>query len=257
MRSGASPVIRALVLPGLLLMALCAMPRAAHAADEAGGAASQSLHADIRVGSDGRLLDVQWQAVDSTLEQDLVTRVEPVLRGWRFQAGQHEGQPAETTSRLRLLLRAEPGADGQRAWRVERVRTGMAMSGSFGHVKYPLEALRAGAIAKVRVEAQVAPPGRVQVVRSAMTTHLATPRDREAFVLSVAESLQRLGFQFETVAGRPVGAHVVVKMEFTTDDADRRLGEPMLDNYTVDDWDVGLSIDSQTRVLTDVSQVVF
>ncbi|RNF84450.1 hypothetical protein [Montanilutibacter psychrotolerans] len=259
MSAGAPPMIRALVLSFVLLMSVCAMPGAAHAGDEsaADAGARQLLEANIRVGSDGRLLDVQWQSFGESEKQDLVARVEPVLRGWRFQAGQHEGQPAETTSRLKMLLRAEPGADGQRAWRVERARTGMAMSGSFGPIRYPSEALRAGASAKVRVEAQVAPPGSVQVVRSAMTTSRATTRHRNVFLLTVAESLERLGFQFETVAGRPVGARVVVKIEFTTGAAGSRLGEPMLDNYTVDDWDVGLSIDSQTRLLTDVSQVVF
>ncbi len=135
------------------------------------------------------------------------------IRGWEFEPGRIDGQPAPTETSLDLSVALEADAEGNYQVRVVDVRIGAEVASSVPprfpprlvrRIKTPFSGL---VVAAVRYDAQ----GRVLEAELAPGTPAADPLLQEAAL----ESIRKWRFQPERVGGHPLAGSAWVPLCFT------------------------------------------
>ena len=135
------------------------------------------------------------------------------IRGWAFEPGRIDGQPAPTETSLDLSVALEADAGGNYQVRVVDVRIGAEVASSVPprfpprlvrRIKTPFSGL---VVAEVRYDAQ----GRVLEAELAPGTPAADPLLQEAAL----ESIRKWRFQPERVGGHPLAGSAWVPLCFT------------------------------------------
>lgn len=135
------------------------------------------------------------------------------IRGWAFEPGRIDGQPAPTETSLDLSVALEADAEGNYQVRVVDVRIGAEVASSVPprfpprlvrRIKTPFSGL---VVAEVRYDAQ----GRVLEAELAPGTPAADPLLQEAAL----ESIRKWRFQPERVGGHPLAGLAWVPLCFT------------------------------------------
>ena len=142
---------------------------------------------------------------------------EPLLadaRTWTFDPALRDGQPVPSTTHVAITLRADPVDEDGEAWalRITRATNGPAVE-STEPPRYPMNAIRNGAVARVLVEADITPDGTVAAAR---LVEVKTPKSRYAddFAKATLASVQQWRFIPEQVAGQPIAGTVRLPTTF-------------------------------------------
>ena len=163
----------------------------------------------VQVDASGHVSAVQL--VEKDAERLPASVSEPLLadaRSWTFDPAQRNGQAVPSTTHVAVTLRADPLDDKGDAWalRITRASNGPRAQ-STAPPRYPMNAIRNRAVARVMVEVDIAPDGSVAEAR---LVDVQTPKSRYAddFAKATLASVQEWRFIPEQVAGQPIAGTV-------------------------------------------------
>lgn len=191
----------------------------------------------VQVDASGKVSAVQLMEKDA--ERLPATIREPLLadaRAWSFDPALRNGQPVPSSTHVFLTLRADPVDAKGDAWalRITRASNGPAVERPEAP-RYPMNAIRNGAVARVVVEVDVAADGSVEEAR-VVEVESSKSRYNDDFVDATLATVDSWRFTPEQVAGQPIAGTVQVPTTycisgrecFPTDDPAQPVdGEPV------------------------------
>ena len=206
--------------PLLVALVVSASACIAHAAD-APRTLRLSLVAEIEVAADGRIARLDWTTMPGPL-QLVAERIEPQVRGWRFEPGAIDGVPQVTRTHLTVGVVGVERDDGGAALSIERASTG-AGSVALAPPRYPVNAALAGIDADAVADVRIDEHGRASI----QALKLKVPRTyRQEFIAAIHAAVAASTFKPEQVGGRPLAAVIRIPYEFcSSDGCNRRIDE--------------------------------
>lgn len=195
-------------------LATLALVASAHAATEAAGPRTLDTTWKVSLDAQGHVVDLaQSTKVKPVLSEPLAR----AIRGWDFEPGRVDGQPAPTETTLYVTVRLEPQANDGYAVRVERVRTGGGIK-KMAAPKFPMEAVRRHGdsfSAMVVVETHYDAVGKVISAGIAPDS----PTAERAISNAALQSVRRWTFQPERVDGHGIASTAYVPICFALGNA--------------------------------------
>ena len=170
------------------------------------------LRANVTIDATGHITALAWQGEPTKLEQFLIGRVEPIVKGWEFVPGKLDGEPAETRTRVWIRIGGEALADGSLALHFKDASTG-PVGTTMPPPGYPKGESHAGREAVVTLTIAVGADGSATLLES--TVESTSGRKGEARFVAAAEgAVAQWRFEPETVGGKPVATRLVVPVAF-------------------------------------------
>lgn len=174
------------------------------------------IRAGLDIDGNGRVVDLQWDR-KSELHAAIARKVAPMVQDWEFVPATVNGQPAPTHTGLAIRVVVQPLEDGTARLRLANVRTG-PMASSAAVSRYPVDALRAGVSAELKLTVEIEADGTPVVRDVGYESSNPSGRYRRMFLAAATESLERWTFHPEVVAGHVVRTPVTIPFTYCVDD---------------------------------------
>lgn len=172
------------------------------------------LTAEVEIAADGRVRTLAWQVPERKPLVGLLTqRLEPAVRGWKFQPGTLDGAPADTRTYLSIKTRGTPDSAGGLAFVIVRASTG-ARSLLLTPPRYPTGAAVGGISATVVTEVDVDAQGKVAFQTVQFVNNRGSDRYRREFIAATEKAVAAWTFTPERVGGHAVAARMRIPVTF-------------------------------------------
>lgn len=166
----------------------------------------------LSLGADGRVARL---VPIGELEPAVRGPLERAIRGWSFEPGRVEGQPAPTESALTLDVSFVPGQGDDYSVRIDDARTGgrvIADSRRKGAPRFPRDALRHGLFAMIVVRADYDAEGRIVAVEPQPQYAVNSMRSLEKATVA---AVKKWTVAPERVGGKAVASSLLLPVCYT------------------------------------------
>jgi TonB family protein len=162
------------------------------------------LRAGVDIDETGHVQDLQWEE-QSEVHALIAERLAPIVRRWEFEPATIDGRPKPTQTGLLIHILGDELADGSVVLRLSDAQAGPTAL-SLTPPAYPMDAVRSGVTALVRVTVEVNADGSPTISE---VTYEGSPASRsayhsKAFVDSATKAVMQWKFRPELVAGKVV-----------------------------------------------------
>lgn len=175
------------------------------------------LTAEVEIAADGSVNAIRWLD-QRPAAQTVTARLDPHIRGWKFEPGAIDGVPHITRTFLKTQVLAESsGSDVE-------LRFGHVITGPHAtHMvvpRYPEDAARAGISARVTAVLRVESDGKITFESLDYFRPRGRTTTREAFIEATRAALAQWKYTPERVSDHDVPVRVRVPVEFCAPDKD-------------------------------------
>ena len=183
------------------------------------GQGTPYLHAsaEVELGADGKVRSIELDG--KRIPESARAPLEAQIASWEFEPARVDGRPVSSRTHVHVTLKAEPLEDNPDALAL-RIAAASAGPGTIDArpPRYPSQAIRAGAMADVIVQADVNADGVVTAVREhAVKTNRGHERYGELFTRISMDAVRNWRFEPEQVEGHGVATTILVPINFCID----------------------------------------